>query len=98
DERAVIDVCRATARACDLLSPFTFGLETVGCFPNERRPRVVWIGVGTGSHEFKQLHDAVELALQDLGCYRREERQYTPHLTLGRVKNDGSNEELVKNL
>jgi len=29
-----------------------------------------------------------EPPLLDLGCYRREERHYTPHITLGRVKSD----------
>ena len=63
-------------------------VEKTGCFPNLRRPRVVWAGVGTGSQELCQLHDAIEGPLLDLGCYRREARPYTPHITLGRVKGD----------
>jgi 2'-5' RNA ligase len=35
------------------------------------------------------LHDALEKPLEELG-YRREERRYTPHITLGRVKSDRS--------
>jgi 2'-5' RNA ligase len=54
--------------------------------------------VGSGATEFGQLHDALEKPLLELGCYRREERHYTPHITLGRVKHEGANEELVKNL
>ena len=34
------------------------------------------------------LHEALEPPLLELGCYRREERQYTPHLTLGRLRRD----------
>ncbi len=40
------------------------------------------------------LHDALEPPLLDLGCYRREDRQYTPHLTLGRVQGVGSTDVL----
>ena len=36
------------------------------------------------------LHEALEPPLPELGCYRREERQYTPHITLGRVRHDDS--------
>jgi 2'-5' RNA ligase len=98
DERDLIGVCRATTQACSELAPFNCDLEGVGCFPNERRPRIVWVGVGAGVDEFGQLHDALEKPLLELGCYRREERHYTPHITLGRVKHEGENEALVKNL
>jgi 2'-5' RNA ligase len=33
--------------------------------------------------------------LLDLGCYRREDRAYTPHLTLGRVKSERSTPTLA---
>jgi 2'-5' RNA ligase len=41
------------------------------------------------------VHDALEAPLLDLGCYRREERQYTPHLTLGRIKSDSPTDKLA---
>ncbi|HVS37852.1 MAG TPA: RNA 2',3'-cyclic phosphodiesterase, partial [Gemmataceae bacterium] len=62
---------------------------------NPRRPRVVWAGVGLGGPELIALHDSLEPPLLELGCYRREERQYTPHITLGRVRSDGSAEALA---
>jgi 2'-5' RNA ligase len=56
---------------------------------------VIWAGVGDGAAEAVQLHDALEPPLLELGCYRREERQYTPHVTLGRVNGDGGAERLA---
>jgi 2'-5' RNA ligase len=97
-DRDLIDVCRATAQACSRLPAFSCDIEGVGCFPNERRPSVVWVGVGTGADEFRHLHDALEEPLLELGCYRREVRKSTAHITLGRVKHEGANEELVKSL
>jgi 2'-5' RNA ligase len=58
----------------------------LGGFPNAHHPRVLWVGIGQGSQEIIALHDAIEQPLLDLGCYRREARKFTPHLTIGRVK------------
>src|SRR5260370_42674747 len=73
---------------------FPLRFEGVGCFPNSRRPRIVGIGVGEGPQELCALPDDLEPPLLDLGCYRREERKYTPHITLGRVKSDRPTEKL----
>ena len=90
DDREVVDVCRVVGDCCRERSPFLMSVETLGAFPNLRRPRTVWIGVGAGAGEVVALHDALEETLLELGCYRREQRQYTPHITLGRVKRDDS--------
>jgi RNA 2',3'-cyclic 3'-phosphodiesterase len=87
-DREVPALCRAVAQVAGRHEGFGVAVEGVGCFPNPRRPRVVWAGVGTGAAELVALHDALEPPLLELGCYRREERQYTPHLTLGRLKRD----------
>lgn len=86
DERDVTPVCQAVSTVCAAQPAITLSVGTVGCFPNPRRPRVVWVGVGEGAAELVALHDAIERPLLKLGCYRREERKYTPHITLGRVR------------
>jgi len=95
DDRAVLEVCRAVGESCRPLTPFTLNVEKVGCFGNPRRPRTVWVGVGDGAEEVKALHAVLEEKLRALRYYRREERQFTPHITLGRVKQDGSAEGLA---
>jgi 2'-5' RNA ligase len=94
-DRDVPALCKAVADCCAEQNPFMLSVESVGCFPNSRRPRVVWAGVGAGSAELIALHDDLEPPLLDLGCYRREDRQYTPHVTLGRVQGDGSTDVLA---
>jgi 2'-5' RNA ligase len=94
-EREVAQVCQAVSDCCAKLKPFPVSVETVGCFPNPRRPRVVYAGICTGAAELVALHDALEMPLLDLGCYRREERKYTPHITLGRVKGERSSDGLA---
>jgi 2'-5' RNA ligase len=69
----------------------TFALKFggLGTFPNPRRPRVIWIGIqAPAGHE--ALQRGIETATATLG-YPSEERPFSPHLTIGRVKqNAGS--------
>jgi RNA 2',3'-cyclic 3'-phosphodiesterase len=88
EDREVPTICRAVAEQVQKHASFQLSIERVGCFPNARRPRILWIGVGEGTQELCALHDSLEPPLLALGCYRREERDYTPHITLGRVKGD----------
>lgn len=94
EERALPEVCNVTAETVAQHAPFAMSLEGLGCFPNPRRPRVLWIGVGQGKESLGAIHDGLEEALCQLGCYRREERSFTPHLTLGRVQSDQGTEAL----
>jgi RNA 2',3'-cyclic 3'-phosphodiesterase len=56
--------------------------QGLGAFPNLRRPRVLWAGLsGEGLPE---LSGAIEAALMPLD-FPPEEREFIPHLTLGRV-------------
>jgi len=95
DDRDIPDVCRVVAAGCGQHSPFAMSVETVGCFGNPRRPRTLWVGVGDGTQEVCALHDALEPPLLDLGCYRKEDRKYTPHITLGRVRSDRPDDDLT---
>ncbi len=98
DQREVLDVCRAAQKAVAAMPSLTVNIEGTGCFPNARRPRVLWVGVTDGAAEVCAVHDAIEAPLLDLGCYRREVRAFTPHVTLGRVKSDGPADAIAKAL
>jgi 2'-5' RNA ligase len=95
DEREVPAVCSVVGESVAQHQPFAMSIETAGCFPNPRRPRVLWVGVGEGAQDVCALHDSLETPLLDLGCYRREDRKYTPHVTLGRVKSDRPADKLA---
>jgi 2'-5' RNA ligase len=62
--------------------PASLNFRGVGFFPTARRPRVVWAGVETGP-DLAELAAAVDAALHPLGI-AREERAFSPHLTLAR--------------
>jgi 2'-5' RNA ligase len=96
DDRELISVCRAVSDVGKWLAPFVISVEQIGCFPNLRRPRILWVGVGTGAPEVVALHDALEPPLLALGCYRREDRPYTPHITCGRARGDAISFKLTE--
>ena len=93
DEREVMDVCRAVMDLAKKEAPFKLSVAGVGAFPNTRRPKTVWAGITDGAEALQRIHGLLDEALSDLGGYRKEDRAYTPHLTLGRV--NGTGQELI---
>ena len=81
---SVPSISQALDRCALPAAPFQLFLEGVGAFPNARRPRVVWVGLGGGLEPLLNLQQSIEGELEALG-YARERRPFTPHLTLGRV-------------
>ncbi|MBV9760147.1 MAG: RNA 2',3'-cyclic phosphodiesterase [Acidobacteriaceae bacterium] len=63
--------------------PFEIELKDLGWFPNSRAPRTFWIGVH--SEALHQLARETEDKLETLGI-TRESREFSPHLTLARIK------------
>src|SRR5262245_21557828 len=62
---------------------FPVHVHGLGAFPHLRRPKVLWAGLSREG--FVGLQEEVESALVALD-FPREERGFTPHLTLGRVR------------
>jgi len=79
------EITSALTRACEPLSPLSFSVAGAGCFPDLRRPNVVWIGVEDSTRKLQALQLAVEKALNPLG-FPPENRSFKPHLTLGRTQ------------
>jgi 2'-5' RNA ligase len=90
NEREIVRVCRATHDVCAAIAPFSFTLSGLGAFPNPRRPRTLIAKVSEGAEQMASLHAVLEPALLEIGGFRREERAFTPHVTVGRVHRDAS--------
>ena len=86
-EEAVPGVERCVVEDCQSCPPLTLTLTGLGAFPNKRRPRVVWVGLDAGqdSGNLAALQQDVERGVVRLG-YTPEDRPFSPHLTLGRVR------------
>jgi 2'-5' RNA ligase len=66
------------------VAPFSIEMSGLGSFPNPRRARVIWIGIHAQA-ALESLAHGIEAACVRLG-YEAEERPFSPHLTIGRVK------------
>jgi len=71
---------------------FDLSLDHAGSFPLAGRLRAVWLGVGAGTDELTGLAASVARALGDRS-FRLEDRPFTAHLTLARVRADASGAE-----
>lgn len=65
--------------------PFQLVYKNLGCFPNVNRPRVVWIGTELKDDILIKIKDYLDENLKQFG-FEIEDRKFTPHITLGRVK------------
>ena len=71
-------------QVADSTHPFDLQIGGIGSFPNSNRPRVLWVGLHAPA-ALVTLQKAIEEGAQRLG-YEKEERPFSPHLTLGRVR------------
>lgn len=78
----------AITRAAVGIGPIEVKVEGAGAFPNLRKPRVFWAGVVEPSGVLQSLAVRLDDELKPLG-FEPEEREFRPHLTLGRAKDRG---------
>ncbi|MDI6701483.1 RNA 2',3'-cyclic phosphodiesterase [Methanothermobacter wolfeii] len=72
--------------------PFRIHIRGAGVFPNPRYIRVVWLGV-EDPETFSKLQEHLDTGFSGIGF--RPERDYVPHLTIGRVKGPRNREKLA---
>lgn len=92
DPRRVEAIVARLRTVATAWQPFVVPVEGLGCFPDRRRPQVVWVGVQDPDGALQRLAAAVDAAMAELG-WEREKRPFTGHLTLARVKRDAGTDE-----
>jgi len=81
----VAGIAAALGEAAAESDAFDIEVCGVGTFP-PRRPAVLWVGVRAElGGPLARLHEAIESRLQKLGI-AKENRRFSPHITLGRVR------------
>ena len=88
----------ALERACRGTGALELRIGALGCFPNPRRARVLWLDVEGDMEMLVPLHARIDEEMVALG-FDREGRAFVPHLTLARVRGvgiePGTLEELI---
>lgn len=80
---------------CSHFAPFDLKIEDVGAFANEHDARVLWLGVQNKRclGEFKEGLDTALLEKNLL--LQPEQRNFSPHLTFGRLRNPRSVKDMI---
>src|SRR5712692_5342197 len=73
---------------------FTAEIKGAGAFPNLNHMNVIWVGVNEGWSQVEQIYEQVEKLLSSLG-FRRENRPFSPHITIARIRSGRNREEIA---
>lgn len=74
---------------------FDLYYNNLGCFPNMKLPRVVWIGAEDKEKKIFALNKTIEAKIKTYN-FENESNRFHPHITLGRVKGTRGIEEVVE--
>jgi 2'-5' RNA ligase len=85
EDRKVDNVVELATKVAGGTGSFKAKFEGMGTFPSGKSPRVVWVGIGEGGEKLKKLANSLEETLASAG-YRSEEREFSSHVTIGRIK------------
>jgi 2'-5' RNA ligase len=81
---AKLSVIRGALASVRSEQPVTLDFRGLGFFPNEKHPRVFWAGI-EASPDLKTLAAEIDGATEKLGI-PREQRPFSPHLTVARFE------------
>jgi len=77
-----------------IFSAFTAEVKGAGAFPNLNHMNVIWVGVNEGWSQVEEIYEQVEKLLSGLG-FRRENRPFSPHITVARVRSGRNRDEIA---
>jgi 2'-5' RNA ligase len=97
DPETVSELARALRDAAHPAQALNLQLSGLGCFPNQKKPRIVWCGIRGDIEQLEILQETVEKTCMDFG-FEPEIRPFRPHLTLGRVRGKKNLQMLVDNI
>ena len=94
DERRIGEVERVCVDSAAEFRPFTLRLNDTDVFPNARQPRVLWPGLAGEIEKAVEMRKRLNDGLALIG-FELEEKDFHPHLTIGRVKSNKNARELL---
>lgn len=96
EEKDVVSIIEVLKGTCENYTVFNLNISGLGFFPNNRSPRVIWVGI-KDSESVSVLQTDIEEGLSSLG-FERENRKYSPHLTLGRFRSSRGKQILINQI
>lgn len=96
-ENKVPIVTKTLEKIIPSFSRFSIELKQLGAFPRIDQPKIIWIGIEKGRDETIKLANTLEEALFQEG-FPKEERSFSPHLTLGRQRSTTHADKISKKI
>src|SRR3989338_2255815 len=72
DDKKIEKIKQVIEEAAKERTVFQMRIASLGAFPNERSPRVIWVGVTQGDSETKQIAESLEAKIAKLGIPQEE--------------------------
>jgi 2'-5' RNA ligase len=94
DEKFIDAIEQSMKESVKAIKPFLVTLKGTGVFPNQNYIKVIWVGI-TDSGAIETISRTIDTSLAPLG-FKKEQRAFSPHLTVGRVKTARNKEKLLK--
>lgn len=93
EEEKLASISESLKKIAKEHTPFGIKMDGIGAFPEWSRPKVLWVGLGGDKSEVISVADEVGSAMAGLG-FEKDNKEFRPHLTLGRVKSSKNIEKL----
>ena len=87
------ELCLEIEQVCSAQKSFKLEFSTVGSFG--RPPKVLWLGMEKQPAQLDKLVQDIEQNFEELG-FEKEQRPFSAHLTLARIKDDRPNRQLAE--
>jgi 2'-5' RNA ligase len=88
-ENKINDLTKLLKNEVEKNNRFTLKVEGLGAFPNNKKPRVIWVGTTDGKDKICDIAQKLEESLPKNGFGKKEEKPFSSHITIGRVKEVG---------
>lgn len=97
DDKQSAGVSRVLEETAENNASFIIRLASLGVFPKINYPRVIWTGIDKGDEESKKIAAELEQKLAAIGI-PKEERPFSSHITIGRVRSLQNKDKLIEGL
>lgn len=94
DEKYIDSIEQSMKKSVYTIKPFIITLKGTGVFPNQNYIKVIWIGI-VDDGNIGTIARAIDEKLMPFG-FKKENRGFSPHLTVGRVKTAKNIVQLLK--
>ena len=87
---------KAIKETADKFNKFEYEINgKINAFPSPGNARVIFLEIGSGGEEISGIYKQLEESLERIKI-RKEKREFSPHITIARLKDKKNMENLIK--